>query len=76
MNYGKNPSPESTIKGLKTIIKSTSKRELSLSCAGSDETSIKSKTFKSGDYKFFEDLILGSYCINLGLIVAGNKAST
>jgi hydrocephalus-inducing protein len=40
-----------------------------------DDQSSKSR-FMKGDYKFFEELVLANYVLNLGLIVAGSKSTS
>lgn len=56
--------------------KSNIRKIQSTTALGNDDQSqsAKSKLIK-GDYKFFEELVLATYVLNLGLIVAGNKAT-
>ena len=54
-------------------LRSQTKIPSSTQILGKEDASGKSKTFKN-DLKLFEEIVLGSYIMNLGTIIAGNKA--
>lgn len=55
-------------------VRSQTKIPSSTQVLGKDESQVKVKTYKN-DLKIFEEIVLGSYIMNLGTIIAGNKSS-